>query len=51
MTKNEVEDSSIVTKRKGGSKRGNIILFDEMKKDDNNTHLKIKQRKIELILS
>jgi hypothetical protein len=51
MTKNEVEDSSVVTKKKGGSKRGNIILFDDVKKDDNHTNVKIKQRKIELILS
>ena len=51
MTKNEVDDGSIVTKKKGGSKRGNIILFDDAKKDDNHTNLKMKQRKIELILT
>ena len=51
VTRNEVEDSSVVTKRKGGSKRGNVILFDDVKKDENHTHVKIKQRKIELILS
>ena len=56
-TNNKAEENDIVTKKRGGSKRGNILLLDDasvssnFRKDDNYPQMKVKQRKIELILS